>query len=160
MIFFSVLLQPEDKPLSQIKLTARKPGLFSISTRHHIPQVRFQSSTAGSNKRRPNFRNPGPNTWQMTFNIKRPRLLFSKTIRYFFCYIVNQSTRRIITLIKAFIRLRRTLASKFVSVEIYWELNFFGYPHPWGWYLRGYCYALHYWQCAFSVHNLIISFEA
>lgn len=50
-------------------------------------------------------------------------LVRSKTIRYFFCYIVNQSTRRIITVIKAFIRLRRTLASKFVSVEIYWELN-------------------------------------
>lgn len=57
-----VLLQPEDKPLSQIKLTARKPGFFSISTRHHIPQVKFQSSTAGSNQRRPNFTNPGPNT--------------------------------------------------------------------------------------------------
>ena len=61
-------------------------------------------------------------------------LVRSKTIRYFFCDIVNQSTRKIITVIKAFIRLRRTGASKFVSVEIYWELNFFGYPHPWGWY--------------------------
>lgn len=45
-------------------------------------------------------------------------LVRSKTIRYFFCYIVNQSTRKIITVIKAFIRLRITLASKFVSVNL------------------------------------------
>jgi len=57
-----VLLQPEDKPLSQIKLGARKPGYFSIATRHHIPPSKRQYSAAVSNQRRPKFRDPGPST--------------------------------------------------------------------------------------------------
>ena len=59
-LFLSVLLQPEDKPLSQMKLTSRNPGLFAISTRHHIPPSKPQSTTAASNSRRPKFRYPGP----------------------------------------------------------------------------------------------------
>lgn len=57
-----VLLQPEDKPHSQIKLNKRKPGLFSISTRHHVPAVKQQSSAAVTNLRRTKFRDPGPST--------------------------------------------------------------------------------------------------
>ncbi|XP_020623016.1 EF-hand calcium-binding domain-containing protein 12-like [Orbicella faveolata] len=57
-----VLLQPEDKPLSQMKLTSRNPGLFAISTRHHIPASKPQSTTTASNPRRPKFRYPGPTT--------------------------------------------------------------------------------------------------
>lgn len=61
-LLFSVLLQPEDKPLSQIKLTSRNPGLFAISTRHHIPPSKPQSTTTASNPRRPKFKNPGTTT--------------------------------------------------------------------------------------------------
>lgn len=57
-----VLLHPEDKPLSKIKLTARRPGLFSITARHHIPATKLQSSTVVSNPRRPKFRDPGPSS--------------------------------------------------------------------------------------------------
>ena len=63
--FSLVLLQPEDKPMSKLKLTARKPGLFSISTRHHIPASKRQASAAVSNQWRQKFRDPGPSMWHI-----------------------------------------------------------------------------------------------
>ncbi|XP_068714328.1 EF-hand calcium-binding domain-containing protein 12-like [Montipora foliosa] len=57
-----VLLQPEDKPMSQMKLNPRKTGLFSISTRHHVPPSKRQSLAASTNQRRPKFRDQGPGT--------------------------------------------------------------------------------------------------
>ncbi|KAK2548853.1 EF-hand calcium-binding domain-containing protein 12 [Acropora cervicornis] len=57
-----VLLQPEDKPLSQIKLNPRKAGLFAITTRHHITPSKHQSLAAATSPRRPKFKDLGPST--------------------------------------------------------------------------------------------------
>lgn len=57
-----VLLQPEDKPLSQMKLNPRKAGLFAITTRHHITPSKHQSLAAATSPRRPKFKDRGPST--------------------------------------------------------------------------------------------------
>ncbi|XP_031563147.1 EF-hand calcium-binding domain-containing protein 12-like [Actinia tenebrosa] len=40
-----VLLQPEDKPVAQCLPRIRQPGIFTISTRHHVPSSRPRDSS-------------------------------------------------------------------------------------------------------------------